>query len=60
MTKSNVSSCFSIVRACFLRARSGAQVQFRARKIGRDEVNCSGPGTRFLANRDLSFLIKEK
>ena len=34
----------------FLRARSGAQVQFRARKIGRDEVNCSGPGTRFLAN----------
>ena len=50
MTKSNVSSCFSIVRACFLRARSGAQVQFRARKIGRDEVNCSGPGTRFLVN----------
>ena len=57
-TKMNVSTCFSIKYAhwrwfcapVFLRARSGAQVKLRARKIGRVEVNFSSPDNVFCFN----------
>ena len=49
---------FAFERPFSLRARSGAQANMRAQKVGRLERNMSTPDVQYLQNVVFSFVVK--